>query len=135
MRLIKGGRGVGHRLGPVRIVPAPEDQPPFPVDALAVEDDTYFVLGADPEVREPNEHPIRLWKQIHEAEPAAPGSVSVKEGEDGGPTRFLAVVHDLSQEPSWREEWVAQALGEVLRETGQRKVYRRAVRGAAEERA
>jgi len=29
---------------------------------------------------------------------------------DGDPMRLLAIVHDLNQEPSWREEWIVSAL-------------------------
>jgi hypothetical protein len=97
----------------VRVVVAPRSQPPFEVDALALEDDTYHVLSASPDYREPKEHPIRLWTEVHEQEPAEPGSVIVKAGT---PPRLLAVVHDLSQEPTWREAWVVATLEGVLRE-------------------
>ena len=39
------------------------------------------------------------------------------------PERLLhPVVHDLEQEPTWREEWVASALEEVLRQVGERSL-------------
>ena len=53
-----------------------------------------------------------------EAEPAALGSVHVRGGQ---PFRILAIVHDLSQDPTWRVEWIEQALRrslEVAREQG-----------------
>jgi len=96
-----------------RVVVAPRSLPPFVVDAFVLEDDTYHVLSASPEYREPTEHPIRLWTEVHEQEPAEPGSVIVKAG---APSKLLAVVHDLSQEPTWREAWVVAALEAVLRE-------------------
>lgn len=101
-----------HRLGAVRVQVASRDRPPFEVDAVAIEDDTYSVLSSDPEFREPTEHPIRIWTAVHEMEPAETGSVSVKPGE---PVKLLAVVHDLSADPTWKEEWVARALDEVFR--------------------
>jgi hypothetical protein len=86
-----------------------------------VEDDTYHVLSAGPEIREPAEHPIRLWTELHELEPAVAGSVIVR---PGSPPRWLAVVHDLSLDPTWRENWVAAALEGVLREAARRAVSR-----------
>jgi hypothetical protein len=105
----------------VRVVVAPRSSPPFDVDAHALEDDTYFVLSAGTEIRETPEHPIRLWTELQNVEPAEPGSVIVKAG---SPMRLLAVVHDLSRDPTWREDWVAAALEAVLREAEQRKIRR-----------
>ena len=48
-------------MGTVRIHVACEDRPPFEVDAIAIEDDTYSVLSADPTFHESTEHPIRTW--------------------------------------------------------------------------
>jgi hypothetical protein len=92
---------------------------PFDVAAQALEDDTYFVLGAGTEIRETPEHPIRLWKELHDVQPAEPGSVRYRTGR---PARLLAVVHDLSRDPTWREEWVLQALEGVLHETETRRI-------------
>ncbi len=111
LRLIRGGRDDGARAG-IPVTVAPADRPPFEIDALVVEDDTYLVLGADPEVREPAEHPLRVWQAVHDFEPLAPGTLTVRPGR---PPRLLAIVHDLAADPTWREDWVASALGEVLR--------------------
>jgi hypothetical protein len=89
------------------------------VDAVVLEEDTYFVLSTDPRLREPAEHPIRIWTELHEAEPSAPGSVVVRRGHA---QRMLAVIHDLSQDPTWRTEWVASALTEVFRMVSQREI-------------
>ncbi len=91
---------------------APPGRPPFPVDARVVEDDTWLVLGAEPEFRESKEHPIRVHTAALEAEPARPGSVVVLAGR---PLELRAIVHDLGREPTWREEWVGAALVEALR--------------------
>jgi O-acetyl-ADP-ribose deacetylase (regulator of RNase III) len=56
-----------------------------------------------------------------ETESEKPGRVVVCEE---NPLRFLAVVHDLDQEPSWREDWIEKALEEVLREAERRKLQR-----------
>jgi hypothetical protein len=93
------------------VVCAARSQPPFDVGAVVLEDDTYCVLSADPEVREPDEHPIRLWNALHELEPAQPGSLIVRAGT---PPIWLAIIHDLSQDPTWSETWVVAALATVL---------------------
>jgi hypothetical protein len=119
LKLIQGGLHREMRLGSVRIVAAPEDKPPFRVDAVVAEEDTFLVLSADPEVREPDEHPVRLFTRIIETLPEAPGNVLVKEK---SPLKFLAIVHDLNQEPSWKEEWIAGALEGILQEAERRKL-------------
>jgi O-acetyl-ADP-ribose deacetylase (regulator of RNase III) len=57
--------------------------------------------------------------EAHEAEPAPPGTVVARPGE---PLLLLAVVHDLAQDPTWREEWIGAALAGVLREVRARRV-------------
>jgi len=97
---------------------APHHQPPFPVQGLVLEEDTWFALSSSPKVLEPSEHPIRVMTDAWEAEPALPGSVHVR---DGHPFRILAVVHDLSLDPTWRVEWIELALRrslEVARKRG-----------------
>lgn len=103
----------------VEIAVGPRERSPFPVDALVVEDDTYSVLGAGTTVREPAEHPIRLWTALQRVVEARPGTVIVRPGR---PLRMLAVVHDLAQEPTWTETWIATALAAVVREATRRQL-------------
>jgi hypothetical protein len=119
--LIPGGRGSEISIGSVRIVAAPEDQPPFPVEAMVFEEDTYLVLSAGWEKIESDDHPLAVMVEALETEPEKPGRVVVYEE---NPLRFLAVVHDLDQEPSWREDWIEKALEEVFREAERRKLQR-----------
>ncbi len=95
----------------LEIAYASRSQRPFPIDALILEDDTYHVLSSDPSFRWAEDHPLRVHTAAHSAEPAAPGTV-VKQG--GHPTRVLAVVRDLSCSPTWRPDWVLQAVEGVL---------------------
>ena len=98
LRLIRGGLDRTHReVDLPRVVMGPEAHPPFAVDALVLEDDTYFVLSASPEVRDPAESPLRVWNELHETEPATPGEAVVR---GGTPPRISAVVHDLSLDPT-----------------------------------
>jgi hypothetical protein len=98
---------------------APADTPPFPVEAVVAEEDTYLVLSAEPVLREPQEHPLRILQAVHEAEPIAPGSIVVQAAT---PLRLLAVIHDLAAEPSWREEWIAAAYTGVFEEVAGRGI-------------
>jgi len=99
------------------ITAAPPWSQPFPVDALILEEDTWLALSAAPEIHEPVVHPVRTMTEAWEAEPAAPGSIVIR---PGVPLRILAVVHDLSMAPSWREEWIHAALRRSLAEAQRR---------------
>jgi hypothetical protein len=120
LRLIHGGRSNRVTQGVVHVVMAPREQPPFPVDALVVEEDTYLVLATDPRAGEPRpEHPIRVMTSLLEVEPRQPGTIVVR---DRAPLEFAAIVHDLDREPTWREEWVVAALDRALAESERRKL-------------
>jgi len=105
--------------GPVRIVAAPENKPPFNVDAIAYEEDTWLIMSADPKICQPEEHPVRLMTDLINAQPETVGSVRVQ---GGNPLRFLAVVHDVNQEPTWKVEWIEKALANIFREAERRKL-------------
>lgn len=111
LRLIRGGRDE-LRFGTLRVAVASRDSAPFPVEADVVEEDTWQVLGATPEVTLSTEHPVRVMTELLSAAPIPVGSVVTREGK---PLRLVAVVHDLGQEPSCCIEWVEAALGEILR--------------------
>jgi len=105
--------------GSTSIVTGPENAPPFEVEAIVYEEDTWLILSADPKVYEPEENPIRLMTELIEAQPNPVGTVLVT-GQK--PLRFMAVVHDVDQEPTWREEWVESALREIFRKSEQRRL-------------
>ena len=117
LRVIQGGKDPAARFGPVLVVVAPPDRPPFPVEALVLEEDTFLVLSAEPIVVDPPEEPMRLMTRLIETRPEIPGTVLVRER---NPVRMLAVVHDVNREPSWREDWVARALEAALETAEQR---------------
>jgi len=116
---IPDGRRSATSIGSVRIVAAPEDHPPFPVEAVVFEEDTYRILSADGEKIETEDHPLAVLVEALGAEPEIPGRVLVYEEP---PFRFLAVVHDLDREPSWREEWIESALEGIFGEAERRKL-------------
>ena len=111
-RLVQGRSHSEIWMGGVRIFVAPEEMPPFVAEALVAEEDTFLVLSADPELHDMEETPERIIAEIASAEPMNPGSV-IARGDN--PLQMLAIVHDLNEEPSWREEWVEKALEEIFR--------------------
>jgi hypothetical protein len=119
LQVIKGGIDCETWYGPIRIVAAPENSPPFEVDARAFEEDTFLIMSADPKVCEPEEHPIRLMTELIESKPEIVGSVVVK-GQK--PLRFLAIVHDVNQDPTWKTEWIESALKKIFCEAEQRRL-------------
>lgn len=103
----------------LKIIAAPKDAQPFPVHAVALEEDTFLVLSADTTVRDPKEPLMRVMSKVIETRPKTPGSVLVR---DSRPVRMLAIVHDLNREPTWKEEWVESALSHIFQETEKRKL-------------
>jgi hypothetical protein len=118
-RVIEGGLQRETVIGAVRVVAAPKGYPPFRPDGVVLEEDTFLVMSASPEVLEPNETMIRIMTRLMETKPEPPGSVRVKEGR---PLRLMAIVHDFNEDPSWREEWVVRALRSAIRESGARSL-------------
>jgi len=121
LRVIAGGLACRIRFGPLQIVSTPESAPPFEVDALAFEEDTYLIMSAARQVIEPQEHPIRIMTEAIHFKPAPVGKVLIR---DQKPLRFLAIVHDLNHRPSWKEEWISGALREIFRLAEQRQLHR-----------
>ncbi len=119
LSLISDDYGRGGRLGPVHVVVAPEDSPPFPIDAIAVEEDTHLLLSSDGFVEEPEETIDELVTAVSERPANTPGSVLVRKTK---PLQFLAIVHDIDRQPTWREEWIASALNGVIEEAEWRHV-------------
>jgi hypothetical protein len=103
----------------ISITAAPEESPPFEIAAKAFEEDTWLVMSADPKIAEPPEHPIRLMTDLIQAQPEPVGSVLVR---GKNPLRFLAIVHDVNQDPTWQEEWIVSALTEIFRASEHRKL-------------
>lgn len=120
LKVIQGGLQSDTLWGTVRIVAAPQYAQPFSVDAIVAEEDTFMVLSAGKTVRMPSEHIISIMTEIIETLPVAPGSVIVK---NGSPMRLLAIIHDLDREPSWRQDWIVQALELIFRETATRNLH------------
>jgi hypothetical protein len=105
---------------PLRIYAAPAVAlPPFPVEAFVLEQDRDLLLDPEPVLREPEESLERLIESAEKTDAKSAGSVVVTG--KSVPYCFLAIVHDLSIEPSWQEEWIASALQAAFGEAENRR--------------
>ena len=116
LRVLKGGLASELTWKGMRIAVAPKEAPPFPVEAIAFEEDTFLVMSADPTVRDPKIPLIRIMSDLIETRPRAPGTVLVQ---GPSPVRLLAIIHDFNEDPSWKEEWIEKAY-QGLFETAER---------------
>ncbi|MGD2126295.1 MAG: hypothetical protein PVG99_09460 [Desulfobacteraceae bacterium] len=119
-RVIQGGLTDEISLGPLRLVAAPKHAPPFKVEAFAFEEDTFLVLSTNTRVRDPKARLPRIMTRLIDMQPEIPGTVLVR---GKRPLRFLAIVHDLNQEPTWKEEWIERALDGLFQEAENRELH------------
>lgn len=90
---------------------------PARVDAFVFEQDTEYILRVDLPLRYPRETAAELIGAAERATGRTPGQVHPIEG---APLLLMAVVHDLAQQPSWRDEWIAAAYAGIAREARER---------------
>ena len=105
--------------GNVRIVAAAPEDPPIPVDAIAVEEDTYLTLSTKPELTYPREDFNELIECMANDKPFECGSVLVRRGQ---PISLLAVIHDLYREPSSKKVWIENAVKNIFLQIDQLKI-------------
>lgn len=115
------GRSLESDTPPVRVQVAAhgEGDAPFEVDAIVIEDDTHMVLSADPAFKITHGSMKQAAARAANARTFELGCVVVKPGR---PALFLAIVHDLSKEPTWTENSVQRALTSVFKEAESRKL-------------
>ncbi len=104
------------------LVFSPSGKPPFVVDALVEEEDSYLSLSAEPVVElgeTPDEHPVRVMTAARDAEEIEPGTVVIRHGH---PLTLLAVIHRLHVSPTWREPWVVRAIENLCIEVERRQI-------------
>ena len=104
-------------MGTIEVAAGTTGRAPFSIDAIVFEEDTYQVLNASRTLFETGEHPIRTLTNAFLARPARPGTVITR---GGHPLRLLAVIHDLDRNPTWREDWIREALRTILHEVEKR---------------
>jgi hypothetical protein len=119
LKVVNGGLNAAMSFGNLRIVSAPENSAPFKVNAMTYEEDTYLIMSAKPETAPLDIHPLKLMAELMKLTPEIPGSVLVA---GKNPVKFLAVIHDVDQDPTWREEWIEKSLESMFKEAEQRKI-------------
>ena len=97
----------------VELAIATHARPPSEIGAVVAEEDRYLVFDADPEACETKDDAESIIREFCGAVALEPGTVIAR---GSNPIHFLAVVHDLDQTPTCREEWVAKALEQIIRE-------------------
>lgn len=95
----------------------PYNEPPFRVEAIVIEDDTYNVLSANPEFQASRTTIREAMAGLEQIEPHPLGAIVVKPGR---PLIFQAIVHDLSRDQSCSEASVRRALAAVFVEAERR---------------
>jgi len=103
----------------VRVIVGPYNEPPFDIDAVAIEDDTFGVVGANPEFHAPSMTIAEAAASVDDVEPHPLGTVVVKAGR---PLVFRAIVHDMSRTPTCTEADVRSALAAVFDEAERRRL-------------
>lgn len=112
LRLIRGDLDRVVKIGNTRIQVSPQERPPFAVNAVAVEQDTALVLDEEPLLYAPSQSINEINTELEHFSEPLPGSVLVKRG---SPKRLFAIIHDLEQDPTLKQEWVIKALHNMLR--------------------
>jgi hypothetical protein len=116
LQLITGSLSSGFRIGSVQVVPGTSYSAPFSVAARVCEEDIWRLLSADTELRESDEHSVRLMTDLISQQAIRPGSLLLDD------RRWLAVVVDLDSYPVCRGEWVVEALDKVFRQAAERRI-------------
>ena len=99
--------------GAVRVEVASLRAPPFAIDAVVLEQDTYLLMVDDGIIREPAESIAALADELVRQQPLSGGTVIALETR---PIQLLAVVHDIEFEPTWSEQWITLALDNIVTE-------------------
>ena len=107
-------RGLSVFVGPAK------SRPPFAIEAVVIEQDCDLVLDTEPVIRDPGEQIETLLRAVETSALRKPGTIRVKGG--SAPIEILAIVHDFSAEPSWREDWVVSALDAIFAEVAVRGI-------------
>ena len=100
------------RFNGVDIAIAPQQFPPFQVDALVEEQDTAMLLGESHSLPSGENKPVWYFaNKLESKNLPTPGQVVVR---DTQPLRLQAIVHDLDAEPSCSELWIFQAIQQIF---------------------
>ncbi len=113
LQLISGDLSRVVHIGMVSIQIGPQQRPPFQVSAIVVEQDTAMVLDDDTTITSPLDSLERLREEVERFREPELGSVVIQRGK---PRKLYAIIHDLEQDPTWREEWIISAICTLFNE-------------------
>lgn len=100
----------------VSIIVIPANLAPKNVAAIVEEQDTALVLGQPSEITLTDNKPSWfLANKLESQKILEPGSVVIRNGKT---LKILAIVHDLDHDPTWKPEWISQALDNILNISG-----------------
>lgn len=100
------------RLHNISVLVVPENMAPAKVAAVVEEQDTALVLSKPSSIPVSDNKPSWfLANKLESQELLEPGSVIVREGNI---IKLLAIIHDLDCEPTWKYEWISQALENIF---------------------
>ena len=94
-------------LGHVTIQAAPQDYPPFPVQAMVEEQDTHLLMSEQTTLSDPGKPAWYLANTLERDETSfLLGTVLLNRQQPG---RLLAIVHDIELDPPCKPEYIEQA--------------------------
>ena len=108
LKIVPGGRHRAYQVNNIQLIPATESDAPFSTTIKVVEDDRWLVLSAEPVIPEAEEHIIRVMTSLVVQEAQQLGDVLIRSH------TWLAIVHDLDQEPICQSVWIEQAMHRIL---------------------
>jgi hypothetical protein len=100
-------------IGKIEIAVAPIEYLPLGIDAIVEEQDTQLLMAVDTEIEYPDDDFDTLINQMTTGKARRPGQIIVKQDK---PIRFQAIIHDINHDPSWKVEWIALALKQLVEE-------------------
>jgi hypothetical protein len=109
------GGGAETTMGTITVIAEPPARPPFNPEWTILEEDTHRVLSAPPEISAERGSLRSALDAVRNDEALEVGTIAVRQ------RTLLAIVHDLSAEPSCRPAWIASALERAIDELRRRK--------------
>ncbi len=100
-------------IGEIKIAVAPIEYVPPSIDAIVEEQDTQLLMAVDTEIKYPDDDFDTLINQMATGKTREPGQIIIKQEK---PIRFQAIIYNINQEPSWKVEWIAFALKQLIEE-------------------
>lgn len=102
----------------VRIVQSQKDSPPFEINAIVIEQDTFLVSDAEAKVKYDGKSIKQLVSEAKTKLPLSVGTVLVR---GKSPVKLITIIYDYDEAVPCREGWVKDALSKIIVESEKRK--------------